>query len=765
MTNTELLDALLSAENAEQVEAAVQRFVEATPDAKWVPVGDRPNNRGVIEVSSNPGRAVVERVTNAIDAVLDAEFVAHGGKPAVGSPREAATTWLNVPDEGLSGMTAPERRKLAKRVTVRLREGASPEKRVIEVHDRGIGLSADQMPTTILSLNESNKVQKLHQAGTYGQGGSATFVAADYSLIVSRKPRESQSAFTVVRFEPPPPNQIKGGSYVFLVVGETVPTAETERFEEGGTLCSHFAYDLTKFPSPLGPNSVYGLLQQVLFDPVLPIWFENKVHNYNRVIKGSRNALNGAIDEGDEDSSKLSHHMPMFYVSLGDFGRAGIEYWVLDRGDKKNKRPSASYVDPNKPIILTLNGQNQAEMGIRLVRKDADLPYLAQRLICHVDCNSLSAPALRGLFSSNREEARTGNIHAMLEREVIAALKSDDELSRLNAEARDKKYDEEDEEASKTMRKEVAKLLRLQGFEVSTDAGVTRGPGQEGDRPPGRRGRGRKQPTPIELHEPPTYVKILWSEEEPIAMHPGQRRYIRIETDANSKYHDPKDPAKSGVNIALIGDGLKQAGTTALSGGRMRVLVTCDEGAKIRTDGTVTVELRVPGRQTLSDSRNLKISEPPPSRKSQQRIVMPPFDVRPVEGPDDEMWATLAWPDDTKTVASSAEREDDKLVVYYSKVFPRFAEFFEQLKAKDAATAVSFEKRYTIWLAVHSLILDREDQEAIADETAESDRSDDDDYEAEEARERRERCRVATIAAMMAAQEVKRTAVPASGDE
>ncbi|MEL7240302.1 MAG: hypothetical protein AAGK78_15700, partial [Planctomycetota bacterium] len=87
-------------------------------------VGDRPNNRGVIEVSSNPGRAVVERVTNAIDAVLDAEFVAHDGKPAVGSPREAATTWLNVPDDGLSGMTAAERRKLAKRVTVRLRGGS-----------------------------------------------------------------------------------------------------------------------------------------------------------------------------------------------------------------------------------------------------------------------------------------------------------------------------------------------------------------------------------------------------------------------------------------------------------------------------------------------------------------------------------------------------------------------------------------------------------------------------------------------------------------
>jgi len=760
MTNDELLEALLNADDVEQVETAVNCFVETTPEADWRPVGGRPNNRGIIEVSSNPGRAVVERVTNAIDAVLDAEFVTRDGKPAVRSPREAATSWLNVPDDGLSGMTATERRKLAKRVTVRLRAGSSADKRVIEVLDRGIGLSANQMPTTILSLNESNKVLMLHQAGTYGQGGSATFAAADYSLIVSRNDRDTHVSFTVVRFEPPPADQIKGGSYVYLVVGDTVPIAETQRFDSRGTLCSHFGYDLTKFPSPLGPNSVYGLLQQVLFDPVLPIWFENRVHDYNRVIKGSRNALNGAVDEGDEDSSKISHHMPMFYVSLGDFGRAGIEYWVLDRGDKKNKRPSASYVDPNKPIILTLNGQNQAEMGIRLVRKDADLPYLAQRLICHVDCNSLSPLALRSLFSSNREEARTGNIHALLDREVVEALKSDDELTRLNTEARDKKYDEEDEEASKTMRKEVAKLLRLQGFEVSTDAGVTRSEGDGSDRPPDSRPRSWKQPVPIELREPPSYIKIVWSEDHPISLHPGQRRYIRIETDANSKYHDPKDSSKSGVNVVLIGDGLRQAGTTALSGGRMRVLVTCDDSAQVGTEGSLTVELKVPGRPTLSDSRVVAISSPPASKKAQQRIVMPPFDVRPVEGPDDDMWDTLGWPDDVKIVASSAVHEDDKLVVYYSKVYPRFAEYFGHLKAKDVAMAASFEKRYTIWLAVHSLILDREDHEGIVRQASDTNRSEDDEYEIEVTRERQERCRVATLAAMMAVQETKRTTVP-----
>lgn len=763
MTSAELLQELLGAETGEQVTHALHRFTESTRDIAWLPVGGRQNNRGIIEVSSNPGRAVVERVTNAIDAVLDAEFVRHGGKPPVDSPREAATAWLNVPDDGLSGMSTGDRRKLAKRVTVRLRPGAGADKRIIEVQDRGIGLATSQMPTTILSLNESNKVQKLHQAGTYGQGGSATFAAADYTLIASRREGEAHTSFTVVRFQPPPADQIKGGSYVYLALKDKLPTAETNAVEAGGTLCTHFGYDLTKFPSPLGPNSIYGLLQQVLFDPVLPIWFENRVHNYNRVIKGSRNALNGAVDDGDEDSSKLAHHMPMFFASLGDFGRVGIEYWVLERGDKKNKRPSASYVDPNKPIILTLNGQNQAELGVKLVRRDAGLPYLGQRLVCHVHCNALTAPALRSLFSSNREEARTGAAHALIEREVVLALRSDDELARLNAEARDKKYDEEDEEASKAMRREVAKLLRLQGFEIATESGAAPGSGGGRDQTPGGKRRGRKTPAPIELHEPPTFIKIVWAEDEAIGMYPGQRRYMRVETDANSRYHDPKDPARSGVNVALTGDGLELGGSTALSGGRMRVLVTCMESARVGEAGSLTVELRVAGRPTLTDSRPVEIVKAPTTKKAVQRIVMPPFDVRPVEGPDEEMWSTLGWPDDIRSVASSSVQEDGKLVVYYSKVFPRFSEFFEQLKAKDAAKAVSFEKRYCIWLAVHSLILDRDDQGAEERE-GHGEQNVEEDDETEVLRERRERCRVATLAAMMAVQETNRASDP-TGDE
>src|SRR5688572_12276358 len=39
----------------------------------WRPVGDRENNYGSINIGSDPGHAFIERVTNAIDAVIERE--------------------------------------------------------------------------------------------------------------------------------------------------------------------------------------------------------------------------------------------------------------------------------------------------------------------------------------------------------------------------------------------------------------------------------------------------------------------------------------------------------------------------------------------------------------------------------------------------------------------------------------------------------------------------------------------------------------------
>ena len=70
---------------------------------------------------------------------------------------------------------------------------------------------------------------------------------------------------------------------------------------------------------------------------------------------------------------------------------------------------------------------------------------------------------------------------------------------------------------------------------------------------------------------------------------------------------------------------------------------------------------------------------------------------------------------DVRRHASGAEMNGGVLYVYYSTAFPRFAAERRQLEQQNAALAVSFQKRYELWLAVHALLM-HEDQENEKDE-------------------------------------------------
>jgi hypothetical protein len=164
----------------------------------------------------------------------------------------------------------------------------------------------------------------------------------------------------------------------------------------------------------------------------------------------------------------------------------------------------------------------------------------------------------------------------------------------------------------------------------------------------------------------------------------------------------------------------------------------------------------------LSDERAVVIVETPPAHEAAQRITLPPFQLVRVEGPDDPRWAQLDWPENHRIIASSAEMENGTLTIYYSTVFPKYADQRAALERRDAARANSFTQRYEIWLAVHSLLLHHGQQETT---TGEAQRQKAESFpEWEENREREERCRIATLAALFAAREVTQPGDAENGD-
>jgi len=259
------------------------------------------------------------------------------------------------------------------------------------------------------------------------------------------------------------------------------------------------------------------------------------------------------------------------------------------------------------------------------------------------------------------------------------------------------------------------------------------------------------------LHEPPTYIKLVWPEGEDIQFYREQRRYLRVITDAASTYHNAVDPTQSRINFIVIGGGVVARGSTPLEAGRLRLIAEGSASANIGDSGSVRVELSRPGAPTLLDERPFKIVDVPPARPAPQRATLPPFRVQTVRGAADDHWIDLAWPDDVSEVASSAEIEEGTLVIYYSTVFPKYARHRQTLEQRDLSKANSYTKRYEIWLAVHSLML-QEQQSKSRGETQTS--SLDEDDEISETRERQERVRVATLSALFAAREVQITDEP-----
>lgn len=725
MDTGELLEGLLATDLATDASALIDEFCsDQGQDIVWRPVGDKRNNTGPIGAAGDPARALFERVTNAIDAVIERAFQEHAGKPGCSSPREAVQAWFAVPTAGLHKMADAAARKLAQEaVTLVLHPGEGPGKRTVDVIDHGTGLTQAQMPVTILSLNAENKLDKFHLSGAFGQGGSATLSSSELTLIASQSVSNPGTvAFTVVKFSPPA--GLKLGSYVYLTVGGEVLTTHKVPHGFASTLVRHYGYDLDAYKGALGPNSVYGRAQGILFDPVLPFWFDNRVHDYRRTIKGSRTALNGARAEGDPDA-KLSHSSPIFYTDLGDYGQLGIEYWVLEPSTKS--APNKAFVNGTRPIILSINGQTHAEWSSTILRKDAELMHLASRMVVHLDCNRLSADAKRVLFVSNREESRKNAVQGLLLKELLEALAADTKLDELEQLARVAGTKEKDEHAEKEIRREVARMLKVFGFSVAEDAGSATPGGDQGN--PGTRKRGaRAKPPPIELKEPPTFVEIVGG--PVITLHPGQRRYIRIRTDAHSKYHDPHKLDASKFNFLLEEAPVKLAGTSELREGHMRVVLAASPDAKLGETGHLKVELYRTGLAALTAAVKLEIVKAPEASRGGGQVKLPRIDIAPVTDVESEEWISLGWPDDVREVSLdyTYSKGDDTLTIRYSTLFPRFESVFTAFAQRDLAASTSFQKRYEMWLTA-MVVVHWQDVESdamrVSDEAVDQDRLDD----------------------------------------
>ena len=318
------------------------------------PVGDRPNNSGTIRVGSDPALGIVERVVNAMDAMLDLGHLEHP-KDAPKSPREAAQrgSGCQEPDSPTWGtrsaaLSARGSAYGSTKATTRRGRRSSSSTPASVSHRRSF-------PRTLLSLNEENKVGQAWNCGTYGQGGAVAFGFSEATIVISRRdPRFADGApdkvgWTIVRRVEDPTALILPNYQYVVDASNEVLELDPALFEnlERGTRIIHVGYDLQGWTGPF-TTGLWQFLHAALFEPILPFLLtgkRKKEKSYgSRIIIGNSARLQrpdkarGDLDVAHRDSVKFD---------LGDrLGSVTFNYWVLRRSAESDSStdPSASYV-------------------------------------------------------------------------------------------------------------------------------------------------------------------------------------------------------------------------------------------------------------------------------------------------------------------------------------------------------------------------------------------------------------------------------------
>ncbi len=420
----------------------VQALLNALPDSNWRPLGDRANNYAPVNVGAEPADGWAEKVINGIDAIIENE-VEVARDYGVPNPRKASEKYLGVPGGHVWDVAPDQRRPLAERLVVTVRAGTATDPTIV-IEDTGIGQHPDVFPTTLLSLNESNKRDKLYLMGAYGWGGASSYAFATYTVFISRRnpallapSQADEVGWTIVRYNPLNEDRFsKTGVYQYLVLpGERGPV---RRFDPGqlpekyrdwhGTHVTMIDYRLGRYSGAAAwapKESLYVLGNAIMFDPVMPFLLRDE---RPKSVEGNPgNSLRGVTINGtatklmdlrkykradkddvlDPEADEKITYSNTYRGRLSSGGVVTIRYWVLGESGKYKKdwQPTRPYALPEQAVTITHNGQRHMTYPRALFER-LGMMTLSKAMLVHVETDDLDWHEKRELFSTTRDRLK-----------------------------------------------------------------------------------------------------------------------------------------------------------------------------------------------------------------------------------------------------------------------------------------------------------------------------------------------------------------------
>ena len=396
----------------------------------WVNYGDNESNFSVIgNQQSASDRALVEKITNAIDAMLVKECWKQGIDPESASAPEslekALESFFGIRDGALSNINRTDVKKLSDNIQI-VATGLRT-KPSIAIIDKGEGQTPDNMPDTFLSLLKSNKMRIKFVMGSYNQGstGALKFCGDEnMNLIVTKRcpeiadnsdPSHEFWGFTIIR-KFPPIGLMRNVVYKYLIIDGLIPRFKAKSLNllpstksldnprikamEYGSYVKLYDYDL-----PTGLKSYIYKDLMLRLDLLIPgiglpvkIFerrYEGDVVFYPGYIKGLTSKL-------DEVSSKLEFEPTGGRISVEGKPVYYTIYAFKNREEKK-------YYSTDS-IIYTLSGQSHGFSSSSFLRGKVKLGFIADLVIVLVNCSELTRDQQTRLFLTSRDRLVKGDL-------------------------------------------------------------------------------------------------------------------------------------------------------------------------------------------------------------------------------------------------------------------------------------------------------------------------------------------------------------------
>lgn len=560
-----LFNKLFAAPTEHDVDAIIAKTSIFNNPNNWRPYGDNESNFGVVEnQQANPVAALVEKLTNAIDAILMKKCYEQSIDPrsaqAPKSMDEAVHKFYKYENFDLQAY----RNEVAQDIQI-LADPKSPKGNTsLVIFDNGEGQHPQEFPNTFLSLIRGNKNEIKFVQGKYNMGGAGAIVYCGekrYQLVASKRyDNTGNFGFTLVRIHPVSKEEEqtkKNTYYEYFYPDGKIPEFPIDDLDlnlfrkkfRTGTIIKLYSYDLPPGSKSVISRDLNQSINEYLHNPALPIFIIDRKERYphdtglERIMFGLSNRLL------DQKEKYVDRQFTLEITGNEEVGKIKATVTVFKfRNEEKSAKEfkdaiQNEFFKNNMSVAFSLNGQVHGFYTSEFITRSLKYKLLKDYLLIHVDCTNLTLRYRNNLFMASRDRLKNGK-EAEIIRRLLADYLRKSELNDIYKQRKDS-FSADTSDASDLLKKfskdiplnpEMLKLL-TQTFKLEEQAK------QKDDKKPGKdKVEKPKTKEPFISQRYPSIFKIQGKPDKdgkivktiPI----GGDKTIRFDTDVENEYFD-----------------------------------------------------------------------------------------------------------------------------------------------------------------------------------------------------------------------------------